>query len=65
MLVWGAGIVGMVDNVIHPLVIFVAILGGIEAFGLIGILGGPVTLAVTMTLFDILREETRGSRESD
>ena len=74
MLAWGAGIVGTVDNLVrplvvgakspmHPLVIFVAILGGVEAFGLIGILAGPVTVAVTVTLFGILREEIRGPRE--
>jgi len=74
MLAWGAGIVGTVDNLVrplvvgakspmHPLVIFVAILGGVEAFGLIGILAGPVILAVTVTLLGILREEIRGPRE--
>ena len=68
MLIWGAGLVGTVDNLIrpwvvvnklpvHPLVVFVAMLGGIEAFGLMGILFGPVILAVTMALFRMLRDE--------
>jgi len=62
------GLVGTVDNLIrpwvvvnklpvHPLVVFVAMLGGIEAFGLMGILFGPVILAVTMALFRMLRDE--------
>jgi len=68
MLIWGAGLVGTIDNFIrpmvvmtklpvHPLVVFVAMLGGVEAFGLMGILFGPVILAVTMALFQMLREE--------
>lgn len=68
MLIWGVAVVGMVDNVIRPLVlaarrpispllIFVVILGGLQAFGVIGILLGPVTLAVTLALLRILREE--------
>ncbi|MBZ5635076.1 MAG: AI-2E family transporter [Acidobacteriia bacterium] len=72
MLIWGAGLVGTIDNFVrplvvmtklpvHPLVVFVAMLGGVEAFGLMGILFGPVILAVTMALFRMLREEIGGS----
>jgi predicted PurR-regulated permease PerM len=68
MLIWSAGLVSTVDNFIrpwvvvtklpvHPLVVFVAMLGGVEAFGLMGILFGPVILAVTMALFRMLRNE--------
>ena len=75
MLVWGAGLVGTIDNVIrpmvvmtrlpvHPLVVFVAMLGGVDAFGLMGILFGPVILAVTVALFRMLREEMSGSEPS-
>lgn len=71
MLVWGAGLVGTIDNFIrpwlvvtklpaHPLVVFVTMLGGVEAFGLMGILFGPVILAVTMALFGMFREEMSG-----
>jgi len=71
MLIWGAGLVGTIDNIIrpmvvmtklplHPLVVFVAMLGGVEAFGLMGILFGPVILAVTVALFRMLREEMSG-----
>jgi predicted PurR-regulated permease PerM len=73
MLAWGAGLVGTIDNVIrpmvvmtrlpvHPLVVFVAMLGGVDAFGLMGILFGPVILAVTVALFRMFREEM-GRRE--
>jgi predicted PurR-regulated permease PerM len=71
MLAWGAGLVGTVDNFIrpmvvmaklpaHPLAVFVAMLGGVEAFGLLGILFGPVILAVTVALFRMLREDMLG-----
>ena len=75
MLIWGAGLVGTIDNFIrpwvvtaklpvHPLIVFVAMLGGMEAFGLMGILFGPVILAVTMALFRMLREEMGGNESS-
>jgi predicted PurR-regulated permease PerM len=74
MLAWGAGLEGTIDNVLRPLVVtarmpfnallvFIAILGGVQAFGFIGILAGPVILAVTLALFSLLQEEMRGSRD--
>lgn len=67
-LVWGAGLVANTDNLIRPLVVmaslpvsgllvFVAILGGIQAFGLLGVFAGPVTLAVSLALLRMLRAE--------
>ncbi|MCC6196138.1 MAG: AI-2E family transporter YdiK [Burkholderiales bacterium] len=58
--VWSA-IVGMMDNVLRPilirkgadlplLLIFAGVIGGLFAFGIIGLFVGPVTLAVTYTL---------------
>jgi predicted PurR-regulated permease PerM len=75
MLIWGAGLVGTIDNVlrplvvmtrlpVHPLAVFVAMLGGVETFGLLGILFGPVILAVTIALFRMLREEMGGDAPS-
>lgn len=59
----GAGLIGTVDNVLRPillsgrssmngLVTFVALLGGVAAFGFIGLVFGPVVIAVAMALFD-------------
>jgi len=45
---------------VHPLVVFVTMLGGVEAFGLMGILFGPVILALTIAMFRMLREEMSG-----
>lgn len=67
---WSAGLVANVDNVVRPLIVmaslpvsgllvFIALLGGIQAFGLIGIFVGPVTLAVGLALLQMLREEVQ------
>jgi len=68
MLVWGAGVVTMVDNVLRPLLIgqgaklpvlflFFSILGGLAAYGLIGLFLGPILLAILLTAIQIYREE--------
>ncbi len=75
---WGAGVVGMADNVVrpyiiskagelHPLLVFFALLGGVQAFGLIGLFVGPVVLAVGRALLDLLRQENhlRAERHSN
>ncbi len=59
--------ISMVDNVMRPLImrgrlqmpllaIFFSVLGGIEVFGLIGLVMGPLVLAVFISLVDILRD---------
>ncbi len=69
-LAWSAGLVANADNFVRPMIVmaalpvsgllvFIAILGGIQAFGLIGIFVGPVTLAVGQALFRMLREEVQ------
>lgn len=76
LLVWGALLVANSDNIVRPLVlmarmpanpllILIALLGGAQAFGLLGILFGPVILAVTMALLGLLREEMEGSHAAD
>ena len=63
---WGAVVIGMSDNLLRPvlvgkkakmhdLLIFFAVLGGLKAFGVLGILMGPVVLAVSMTLLEAFR----------
>ncbi|WP_027803774.1 AI-2E family transporter [Paraburkholderia dilworthii] len=62
LLLWGALVVSSVDNLIRPLVISSAtripfllvvfgVLGGLAAFGLIGLFVGPVILAVLMAVW--------------
>ncbi len=56
LLLWGAICVGLIDNVlsffffkgkisVHPLVILFSILGGVELFGPIGFLVGPIAVS--------------------
>jgi predicted PurR-regulated permease PerM len=70
LLLWGAGVVSMVDNIVrplvisermqfHPLFIFFALLGGVQAFGVMGLFVGPAVLALAASLFDLVREETQ------
>ena len=65
---FAALIVGTVDNFIqprfigsrariHPLLILLALLGGIEFFGFSGIILGPLVLAVTLALVDIYKSD--------
>jgi predicted PurR-regulated permease PerM len=46
----------------HPLVIFFSVLGGLQVFGMLGILLGPVVVAVTLSLLRVFRDvEQRAS----
>jgi predicted PurR-regulated permease PerM len=61
MLLWGALLVGLIDNFLKPLLIsgraevptlaaFLGVLGGLAAFGPIGMFLGPVILALAIAL---------------
>jgi predicted PurR-regulated permease PerM len=67
LLIWGAVVVGQIDTLIRPyvisgrvklhtLLIFFALLGGVEAFGVMGLFIGPVVLSVTLVVLEMLRE---------
>lgn len=66
LLLWGSLAVGLIDNFIgpkllgsktnlHPLLVLISILGGIQIFGFLGFLFGPIVLAIFVTFFDIYR----------
>ena len=38
---------------VHTLLVFFALLGGVEAFGIIGIFVGPAVLSVTLAILDM------------
>ena len=72
LLVW-AVLVGFLDNVLRPwlirrgadlplLLILVGVIGGLLAFGVIGLFVGPVVLAVSYTLLDAWVREGEGAR---
>ena len=60
----GVFVISMVDNFlrpffisartnIHPLLLFFAVLGGIQTFGLIGVVAGPLVATLFLTLIEI------------
>jgi predicted PurR-regulated permease PerM len=80
MAAWGAGVISTADNIVRPyvlsgrvklhtLLIFFSLLGGVKAFGLIGLFTGPIIVSVAMALLKILEEERiaweRGSVAGD
>jgi predicted PurR-regulated permease PerM len=65
--VWALGVVGGVDNVLKPifigtrlklpmLLLFFGILGGLSVFGALGLILGPVLLALLAALLDLYME---------
>ena len=66
----GVFVISMVDNFlrpffisartnIHPLLLFFAVLGGIQAFGLIGVVAGPLVATLFLTLIEIYIQGTK------
>jgi len=60
---WGVLVIGTIDNFLRPrlvgkrtrmhdLLVFFSVLGGLAAFGVIGLLLGPVILGISMVLFE-------------
>ena len=43
---------------LHTLLVFFSVLGGLQIFGLIGIVAGPLVVAVGLTLVEGYRTET-------
>ena len=74
LLLWGTLVVSWVDNLVRPMVISSAtrisfllvmfgVLGGLAAFGLVGLFIGPVILAVLMAVWREWIEESIGPAE--
>ncbi|HET8783822.1 MAG TPA: AI-2E family transporter [Pyrinomonadaceae bacterium] len=74
---WGTLVIGMIDNFLRPklvgsrtrlheLLIFFSVLGGLNVFGVLGVVLGPVVLAITLALIDVYRAAGRspGSAET-
>lgn len=71
--IWGSVAVGLLDNVLgplimtrrmrmHPLVILLSILGGVVFYGPLGVLLGPITVSLLYALLDIYMTLIRGER---
>jgi predicted PurR-regulated permease PerM len=72
MIAWGVVVVGLVDNIIRPwamkggiemsaIVLFFAILGGLQAFGFIGLVLGPLVFALLDTVIHMYKHFFRSS----
>lgn len=75
MLVFGMLVIGTIDNLLrprlvareammHPLLVFLGIIGGISLFGISGFLIGPVISALFISIWDIYRDEFKEEMES-
>jgi predicted PurR-regulated permease PerM len=62
LIIFGFAVLSSVDNIVkpmilsgqakmHPAISFIAILGGLSAFGIVGLILGPVFVAILMALF--------------
>jgi len=72
LLVYGVLIVSSIDNVLrpmiigeraklHPALVFLGVLGGLQIFGILGIILGPIVLGVFVTFVDIYELEKANS----
>jgi predicted PurR-regulated permease PerM len=66
LVIWGTLVIGMIDNFLRPklvgsrtrlheLLIFFAVLGGLSVFGVLGVVLGPVVLAIALALRDVFQ----------
>jgi predicted PurR-regulated permease PerM len=71
---WGIVVIGSIDNFLsprlvgqrarlHELLIFFSVLGGLQVFGILGLVLGPVVVAITLALSEMVREAYRPAVE--
>jgi predicted PurR-regulated permease PerM len=74
LVVWGVLVIGGIDNLLsprlvgkrarlHELLIFFGVLGGLRVFGILGVVLGPVIVAVTLALIEMVRQMFRPPAE--
>ncbi len=68
--IWGVLAVGMIDNIVsprlvgsrmqlHPLLVLLSVVGGLQLFGIIGFLLGPIIMAMFVALLEIYRTDLK------
>ena len=71
IVVWSIAVVGSIDTILRPLLLrdsapvpvvflFISILGGVNAFGMLGILYGPMIIGLVVVMLTIYDEEYKG-----
>lgn len=74
--VWGMGVISMVDNIVRPIVIsstgkvslllvFLGSIGGLMAFGMVGLFVGPVMLSIGLVLLRSFLEARHGEARKE
>lgn len=64
--IWGIGGISLVDNIVRPLAmrgrsqlpaipLLIAVLGGMQAFGFVGLVVGPLVFSLLMSIIDIYK----------
>jgi predicted PurR-regulated permease PerM len=72
---WGLLVISSIDNFLsprlvgqrarlHELLIFFAVLGGLQVFGVLGLILGPVVVAITLALIEMVRQAGRPPAET-
>lgn len=75
LLAWGVLVVSTIDNLLsprlvgkrtrlHELLVFFSVLGGLDVFGVLGVVLGPVVVAVTLALIEMVRHANRPPEET-
>ncbi len=75
LVIWGGGVIGMIDNVLRPrlvgertrlheLVVFFSVLGGLQVFGVLGLVVGPVVVAISLSLLEVFKRLEWGTPPS-
>ncbi|MBS3113896.1 AI-2E family transporter [Candidatus Woesearchaeota archaeon] len=68
LIIYGIFVISSIDNIlkpkmigakakVHPILVLLGVLGGLSLFGFIGLILGPIMLALLMTFVDIYEEE--------
>ena len=68
--IWGVAVVSVIDNIVRPwamkgkaqlpaIPLLFAVLGGMKAFGVIGLVIGPLVFSLLMTIIDIYKKTFR------
>jgi predicted PurR-regulated permease PerM len=67
MVIWGVLVIGSIDNFLRPLfmqgasmntvVVFFSLIGGLQVFGLIGLIYGPLIFSIALVLFNLYERE--------
>lgn len=75
LVAWGVLVVGSIDNFLsprlvgkktrlHELLVFFSVLGGLQVFGVLGLVLGPVIVAITLALIEMVRQANRPPAET-